>query len=105
MGTCIDSKCDCLPGWDSFIDCQSEYCIKIEGKNLISCSNQVLKMLNNLIELSGYGFLIILISLVYVCFIDNDCNSHGICNDGTCNCESDWDVKSDCSGNIHYDTV
>ena len=49
--------------------------------------------------------LILLISLAYVCFIDDDCNSHGICNDGTCNCDSDWNVKPDCSGNINYDTI
>ena len=43
--------------------------------------------------------LIISISLDYVCYIDNDCNSHGSCNDGTCDCDSGWDSKSDCSGN------
>ena len=43
--------------------------------------------------------LITLISLDYVCYIDNDCNSHGTCNDGTCDCDSAWDSKSDCSGN------
>ena len=42
-GSCEDSKCDCLPQWDSFADCHGEYCIKIERKNLISCSNQFLK--------------------------------------------------------------
>ena len=49
--------------------------------------------------------LIFLISLAYVCFIDDDCNSHGVCIDNTCNCDSDWNVKLDCSGNIGYDTV
>ena len=49
--------------------------------------------------------LILLISLAYVCFIDDDCNSHGFCNDGTCSCDIDWNVKQDCSGSIHYDTV
>ena len=49
--------------------------------------------------------LILLISLAYICFIDDDCNSHGICNDGACSCDSEWNVKQDCSGNIHYDTV
>ena len=42
-GTCEDSKCDCLPQWDSFADCHGEYCIKIEWKNLISCPSQLLK--------------------------------------------------------------
>ena len=54
----------------------------------------------NILHLSEYGTLIILISLEFVCFIDNDCNSHGTCNDGTCNCDINWDVKSDCSGNV-----
>ena len=39
---------------------------------------------------------ILLISLAYVCFIDDDCNSHGFCNDGTCSCDIDWNVKQDC---------
>ena len=49
--------------------------------------------------------LILLISLAYVCFIDGDCNSHGVCNDGTCSCDSDWNAKQDCSGNIHLTAV
>ena len=53
----------------------------------------------NILQLSGYGSLIILTSLAFFCFIDNDCNSHGACDDGICNCDIDWDVKSDCSGN------
>ena len=53
----------------------------------------------NIFQLSGYGSLIILISLAFLCFIEKDCNSHGTCEDGTCNCDIDWDVKSDCSGN------
>ena len=23
-GTCVDSKCDCVPGWESFVDCHSK---------------------------------------------------------------------------------
>ena len=49
--------------------------------------------------------LILLISLAYVCFIDGDCNSHGVCNDGTCSCDSDWSAKQDCSGNIYLNAV
>jgi hypothetical protein len=41
----------------------------------------------------------ILISIAFFCFIDTDCYSHGACDDGICNCDIDWDVKSDCSGN------
>ena len=33
-GSCKDSKCDCLPRWDSFADCHGEYCIKIVWKTL-----------------------------------------------------------------------
>ena len=46
--------------------------------------------------------------LIFAEFICNDnaqCNGHGDCDDGQCNCESDWNVKPDCSGNIHYNTV
>ena len=103
-GSCENSKCDCLPRWDSFADCHGEYCIKID---LISCHNQLWKCSTiitfkwmNILQLSGYGSLIILISLAFVCFINNDCNSHGTCDDGACICDIDWDVKSDCSGNI-----
>ena len=49
--------------------------------------------------------LILLISLAYVCSIDDDCNSHGVCNDGTCSCDSDWSAKQDCSGNIYLNAV
>ena len=24
-GTCVDSKCNCVPGWDSSFDCHGEY--------------------------------------------------------------------------------
>ena len=23
-GACVDSKCDCVPGWESFVDCYSK---------------------------------------------------------------------------------
>ena len=23
-GTCVDSKCDCVPGWESIVDCHSK---------------------------------------------------------------------------------
>ena len=79
---------------------------KLSGKNLISCTDQLLKCSTKfksiIFQLSEYEYLLftVIIYLAFVCFIDNDCNSHGICDDGTCNCDIDWDVKSDCSGNI-----
>ena len=26
-GACVDSKCDCVPGWDSSFDCHGEYLV------------------------------------------------------------------------------
>ena len=90
--------------------------VKQKLEFIFSAQSTVLPLYNSLVEQYNnhiqiwmnifYLFvLILLISLAYVCFIDDDCNSHGICNDGTCSCDIDWNVKQDCSGNIHYDTV
>ena len=41
--------------------------------------------------------------LIFAEFICNDnaqCNGHGDCNDGQCDCDSDWSSHVDCSGNI-----
>ena len=29
-GVCVDSKCDCVPGWDSSFDCHGEYLVHFE---------------------------------------------------------------------------
>ena len=47
-GTCDDSKCDCLPRWDSSADCQGEYCIKIEWKKLDILSWPTFEMLHKI---------------------------------------------------------
>ena len=46
-----------------------------------------------------------LIIAEFICNDNAQCNGHGDCDDGQCNCESEWNVKPDCSGNIHCNTV
>ena len=38
------------------------------------------------------------LSLVFSCSNDGDCNNHGMCQNGTCNCIPGWDIQVDCSG-------
>ena len=53
-----------------------------------------------------YMYFTILLTkhLIFAEFNCNDnaqCNGHGDCNDGQCDCDSDWSSKVDCSGNIY----
>ena len=41
-----------------------------------------------------------LIIAEFICNDNAQCNGHGDCNDGQCDCDSDWSSQVDCSGNI-----
>ena len=87
------------------MDCHGECCIEIQETTWYLLLTNIYDTLQHSVCTNGWLFLLNAFFLDYVCFANNDCNSHGICNEGTCECESAWDSESDCSGNIFIDDM
>ena len=115
----MDSICDCVAGWESFVDCYGKLCgiivIKRNGrsvrnKKIFIIRKLLIKQSNLKIIQNGIiGKKIVLVtemvfySLLYIdfeCIDDVNCNLHGTCNKetGQCVCDIGWDSELDCSG-------